>query len=332
MWDAAHDPVTFSSEGTVESTYFPPSMEYCDPPCHDVLRSVISRAFTPRAIAALEDDIRKCRLPAARRGGTRLRGRHWRSALPLPSTVIADLLGLPVERREEFFPKGVSFLDLEPAERMGFFRRATDLFAEIVDERRRQPADDLMLALLAAEADGQRLTQQDVLGFCVLLLIAGIDTTTDLIGNGIGLLGRHPDQRAELVADPTLLRPAIEEMLRIESPVQSLPRRAAVDVTLRDVTIPAESRVTLGWGAANLDEREFPDPSRFDIHRDVCRHLAFGHGVHFCLGAPLARLEGRVAFEELLARWPDFELGDGCERHVAGVQRSWSDLPVYGKG
>ena len=125
VWDAVHDPATFSSEGTIESPYFPPSMEYCDPPRHDVLRSVISRAFTPRAIAALEDSIRKVASELLDEAGPDFDAARA-LALPLPSTVIADLLGLPVERREEFFPKGVSFLDLEPAERMGFFRRSCE--------------------------------------------------------------------------------------------------------------------------------------------------------------------------------------------------------------
>ena len=331
VWDAVHDPGTFSSEGTIESTYFPPNMEYSDPPRHDVLRSVISRAFTPRAVAVLEHGIRTLAGELLEEAGPDFDAARA-IALPLPSTVITDLLGLPRERRDEFFASGVSYLDLSREEQMEFFRCAPQVFAELLEERRREPADDLMSALLAAEADGHRLTDQDVLGFCVLLLIAGIDTTTDLIGNGIGLLGRHRDQRAEVIADPTLLRPAIEEVLRVESPVQVLGRRAAHEVTLHDVTIPADARVSLCWGAANLDEREFPDPTRFDIHRGARRHLAFGHGVHFCLGSSLARLEGQVVFEELLARWPDYELGNSCERHVTGAQLSWSHLPVHGAG
>ena len=242
VWEAVHDPATFSNEGTIESTYFPPNMEYSDPPRHDVLRSVISRAFTPRAIAALEDGIRAIAVELLDAAGPDFDAARA-LALPLPSRVITDLLGVPGDRREEFFPTGVSYLDLTPEQRMGFFRRAVELFAEILDERRRRPADDLMSALLAAEADGHRLSDDDVMGFCVLLLIAGIDTTTDLIGNGIGLFGAHPDQKAELAADPSLLRPAIEEVLRRESPVQVLARRAAVEVTLHGVTIPAESRV-----------------------------------------------------------------------------------------
>ena len=175
VWDAVHDPVRFSSEGTIESTYFPPNMEYCDPPRHDVLRSVISRAFTPRAIAALEDDIRRVASELLDEAGPDFDAAR-ELALPLPSTVIADLLGLPLERREQFFPRGVSFLDLDPAERMAFFQRATGLFAEIVEERRHELGDDLISKLIAVEDEGQRLTQEDVLGFCVLLLIAGIDT------------------------------------------------------------------------------------------------------------------------------------------------------------
>src|SRR5665213_390060 len=153
-------------------------------------------------------------------------------------------------------------------------------------------------------------------------------TTTSLIGNGAELLARHRDQRAELAGDPSLIPAAVEEMLRIESPTQALSRTAMRDVDLHGTTIPAGSRVMLLWGSANLDDREFEDPEVFDIHRRPSRHLGFGHGIHVCLGAALARLETRVAFEELLARAPDYELSGEPERYVSNWARAWRYLPL----
>ncbi|HZP30269.1 MAG TPA: cytochrome P450, partial [Acidimicrobiia bacterium] len=164
--------------------------------------------------------------------------------------------------------------------------------------------------------------------FSFLLLIAGNDTTTSLIGNGAELLARHPDQRAALVAHPSLVPNAIEEMLRIEAPTQALPRTAMREVELHGVTIPAGSRVMLLWGAANLDDREFDDPERFDVHRRIQRHLSFGHGAHHCLGAALARLEGRVAFEELLGRVPDYEVVGTPVRYASNWARAFESLPI----
>ncbi len=190
-----------------------------------------------------------------------------------------------------------------------------------------------MSALLEAEVDGERLSEQDLLGFCFLLLIAGNDTTTSLIGNGAELLARHPDQRVELVANPALIPAAVEEMVRIEAPTQALPRTATVDVQLHGTTIPEGARVMLLWGSANLDEREFPDAESFDIHRHATRHLGFGHGIHFCLGAHLARLEvegGLRGAARPTARLPDrrragevrVQLGSFLEAAAAGVPSS----------
>ena len=202
------------------------------------------------------------------------------------------------------------------------------LFGELLAERRRAPADDLMSALIEAQVDGDRLSEDDLLGFCFLLLIAGNDTTTSLIGNGAELLARHPQQRAELVADPTLIPAAVEEMLRDRVPHPGSASHRHPGVDLHGVTIPQGARVMLLWGAANLDDREFPDAERFDIRRAAPRHLGFGHGIHFCLGAPLARLESRVAFEELLARLPEYHLSEPPERYVSNWARSWRRLPL----
>jgi hypothetical protein len=207
-------------------------------------------------------------------------------------------------------------------------RKIYEEFARLLDERRRARRDDLMSALLDAEIDGEHLSQEELLGFCFVLIVAGNDTTTNLIANGAILLAQHEDARRDLIADSGLVEDAIEEMLRCESPAQALPRRATREVRLHGVTIPEGSEVQLVWGAANRDEREFPDAGRFDVHRKFRRHLAFGQGVHFCLGANLARLEARVAFEELLARIPDYRLAATPEWVTSVWARSPAAVPV----
>ena len=331
VWDAVHDPETFSSAGVAEAETLPGLIIYLDDPHHAWLRAIVSRAFTPKRIADLEPRVRElaATLVDASIGQ---RGRcdvvHDLAA-PLPSTVIAELLGVPAEHVASFRSWTEEFIGIASVD--DFAEAAGNIFrlaGEILDERRRAPRDDLISALLAAEVDGQRLSDEDLLGFCFNLIIAGNDTTTSLIENGVSLLARHPDQRAELVEEPSLMPGAIEEMVRIDSPVQTLPRTATRDVTLHGVDIPTGSRVQLVWGAANLDEREFPDPTRFDIHRTMVRHLGFGHGTHFCLGAALARLEARVVFEELLARAPRYEIDGEPERYTSSWARSFRRLDI----
>jgi cytochrome P450 len=185
------------------------------------------------------------------------------------------------------------------------------MFEPLIDERRRAPRDDIISMLVEGLVDGRPLTRDELLGYCAHLVVAGNDTTTNLIGTGVKLLAEHPATRDALVRDPALIPPAIEEMLRFDGPVQMLLRRTARAVELHGVTIPPGALVELYWGAANRDERELADPDRFDVRRADPRHVAFGHGIHFCLGAHLARLEARVAFEELLARAPRYRLVEG---------------------
>jgi cytochrome P450 len=247
----------------------------------------------------------------------------------LPSTIAGELIGVPAEHLVQFRSWTEEFIAIAGPD--DFKEAAANifaLFAELLEARRRDPRDDLMGALLAAEVDGERLTDEELLGFCFLLLIAGNDTTTSLLGNGAELLARHPDQRDALAGDPSLIPGAVEEMLRIESPTQVLPRTAMRDSEFHGVVIPAGSRVMLIWGAANLDDREFSDPERFDIRRRIVRHLGFGHGTHFCMGAALARLEARVAFEELLRRVPDWRLAAEPIRYPSNWARAFRSLPV----
>ena len=223
LWNAIHDPETFSSDGVAEAAELMPQMIYMDPPRHTELRALVSRAFTPRRVAKLGDRVREVARELI--GGFAAAGRcdlvHDLAA-PVPSTIMGELIGVPPEHSDQFRSWTEAFLEVtSPAD---IAERATGiygLFGELLAQRRRSPSDDLMSGLIAAEMDGQRLTESDLLGFCFLLLVAGNDTTTTLIGNGAELLARHPEQRAELVNDPSLIPDAVEEMLRIESPTQA---------------------------------------------------------------------------------------------------------------
>jgi hypothetical protein len=251
-------------------------------------------------------------------------------ASQLPSRVIGELIGIPPERRDAFLEWTEAFIEADP-ERDWETNPAGEIYAEfakLLDARRAERRDDLMSALIDAELDGEKLSQEELLGFCFLLVIGGNDTTTNLIANGAVLLARHPEQRAELCADPALIPAAVEEMLRYDAPTQALPRVALRDITLHGVTIPKGDEVSLVWAAANHDERRFDDPEHFDIHREDNRHLALGHGVHFCMGAHLARLEGRVAFEQILARLPDYTLTEEPRWRRSPWARAYQSVPV----
>jgi cytochrome P450 len=312
---AANDPIAFSSEKTSISVGILPMMQQLDPPRHDALRALLRRAFNARRVAAMEPRIRSIARELVESFLAEGRCDLLRAfAEQLPSRVIGEMIGVPPERREAFLEwtgamVGTGAMDGEQAERIR--QPAGQIyseFAKLLAERRDARRDDLMSALLDAELDGRRLSEEELLGFCFLLIVAGNDTTTNLIANGCVLLARHPDQRALLAREPERIPQAVEEMLRYESPAQALPRRVTRDVTLHGVDVPEGAELLLVWGAANHDEREFEEPERFDVTRGARRHLALGQGIHFCLGAHLARLEARVAFEELLARAPEYEL------------------------
>lgn len=246
-------------------------------------------------------------------------------AEPLPGRIISEMIGVPTERRETFLSHTRCMLTTDPSKTITESieepsKRIYEEFSRLLDERRARPASDLMSALVAAEIDGEKLADEEILGFCYQLIVAGNDTTTSLIGNGAVLFAQHPDQKALLAREPGRIPNAVEEVLRYEPPAQALPRQTRKPLALHGRTIPVDERVLLVWAAANLDEREFEDPERFDVTRKITRHLAFGHGVHFCLGASLARMEARIAFEELLARYPDYAL----EREPAWVHSRWA--------
>ncbi|MBW2293831.1 MAG: cytochrome P450 [Deltaproteobacteria bacterium] len=307
------DADTYSNAGVEESKLLMPMIVYMDGARHKSLRMLLSRVFTPKRVADLEPKIRASAQRLLDESAKQSRCDFMRSfASQLPSIVICDLIGIPDERREAFLSYTEAMIETGP-ESHPIEEPAAKIYAEfetLLAERGREPRDDLMSALLAADVDGHGLSHRELLGFCFNLIIGGTDTTMNLIGSGAVALAREPEQRRALSEEPTKIPDAIEEMLRFESPTQTLPRRPTRDVELHGVTIPADSRLLVCYGAANHDERAFEEPERFDFTVQRTRHLAFGLGTHHCLGTALARLEGRIAFEELLGRHPDYIVHD----------------------
>jgi cytochrome P450 len=311
-----------------------------DPPEHTVLRRLMSRSFTPRAIEArrpavqaLCDSLMDDFLGAAAAGPVDfVRGVAWQ----LPMLVIAEMLGVPPERFEDFkrwsddmvtIVSGVGDGFIDPTSLMELFR----YFADLLDARRAgTQADDLVGLLLQSEGDGgSTLTGFEIAGFCMLLLVAGNETTTSLLGNTVAALLEQPDELDRLRGDLALVPAALEESLRYDAPFQGLYRRTTSEVELGGVTIPAGAGVVPLFGSANRDERHYADPDRFDVTRNPADHLGFGSGIHLCLGAPLARLEGEVVLRSLLERTRSFERGGDVVRMSSHVLRSVSSLPLH---
>jgi cytochrome P450 len=292
---------------------------FFDPPRHTKLRALIQRAFTPRSVAALEPRIRELARDLLDR--TIERGEMDVAAdfaVPLPMMVIAEMLGIPAADRPRFRRWNDVVLDMiytisggaEAARAVSVFGAATAEMSAyltgLLAERRAAPRDDLLTRLAEAEVDGARLTEREILSFFQLLLVAGSETTTNLIDNAILCFLENPDQLARLRAAPDFLPSAIEEVLRYRSPFQTVFRLTRRDVEMHGQVIPAGKLVLAMVGSANRDPQQFRDPGRFDITRSPNPHLGFGHGIHFCLGAPLARLEGRVALADFLERVKGF--------------------------
>ena len=332
IWEAVHDPDTFSSAqgifpglGNDDPDQNLPVMIMMDPPRHTELRRLVNRAFTRRRISDHEPAIRAIarelidNLVDAGEGDL-----VEDLAKPLPTIVIADLLGVPREDRKMFRQWSDEIIQDNPDDPV-VAARALDgvvgllgYFASLIAERRRAPRDDLLSALITAEADGQHLSEEELFAMCILLLVAGNETTTNLVSNSAVLFHQHPGQWEAIVANPGLLPGAVEECLRFDSPVQALARTLTRNVTLHGRTMKEGDKVLLVYGSANRDDREFLKPDIFDIARTVDRQLAFGHGIHFCLGAPLARLEGQIAYSELAQLSPEWAVSGPSRANALG--------------
>lgn len=310
-----------------------------DPPIHTVHRGLLSRVFTPRKMNALEPRVREyCRAaldPLVGKGGFDF-VRDFGAQMPM--RVIGMLLGVPEADQESVRDTADAHLRTRPGEPMRFssetFARG-EHFEEYIDWRAEHPSDDLMTELLRAEFEDEtgkvrRLTRAEVLTYVTVLAGAGNETTTRLIGWTGKVLADHPDQRRELAGNPSLIPNAIEEILRYESPAPHVARYVSRDVELHGRKVPEGSVMIFLVGSANRDDRRFPDGDRFDIHRKIDHHLAFGYGIHFCLGAALARLEGRVALEEVLKRFPEWEVDrDNARIAPTSTVRGYETLPVF---
>ena len=317
----------------------PGSIIFEDPPNHDLHRGLLSRVFTPRKMNAIEPKVREfCARsldPLVGSGGFDFI--HDLGA-QMPMRTIGMLLGIPEQDQEALRDRIDDGLRLEEGTMPDFdamrARGQSDLFAEYIDWRADHPSDDLMTELLQAEytdVEGvqRRLTREEVLAYVNLIAAAGNETTTRLIGWTGKVLAEHPDQRRELVEDRSLVPNAIEELLRYEPPSPVQARYVMTDVEHHGRTVPEGSAILLLNASANRDERHFPDGESFDIHRKIDHHLSFGYGTHFCLGAALARLEGRVALDEVLQRFPEWEVdaGNAVQARTSTV-RGWESLPV----
>jgi cytochrome P450 len=313
--NALRDHQTFSSArgGGPGGYEIPRMLISTDPPDHTLLRSLVSKAFQPRMVAALEPRIRQIAAElvdaVAERGSFDL---VQDLSAPLPIIVIAELLGVEPERRHDFQRWSNAFVGLGDEaltlERATSMTQFSSYFAEKIEARRRERRDDLISDLVAAHEDREALSTQDILVFCMLLLVAGNETTTNLLANSALALDRNPEQAARLRAEPSLIPSMIEEALRYDSPVQGFFRRTTRAVEIGGTSLPEDARVGVLYASANRDEEQFPQADRFLIDRSPNNHVAFGYGIHFCLGAPLARLEAKIVWETLLARLPNLRL------------------------
>ncbi|HLU41614.1 MAG TPA: cytochrome P450 [Microthrixaceae bacterium] len=347
--EALRDWQTFSSaKGTLlelikADIELPPgTFIFEDPPAHDLHRGLMSRVFTPRRMAAIEPDVRAF----CARSLDPLVGSDGFDVIAdlgaqVPMRTIGMLLGIPESDQEALRDKIDDGLKLAEGDEMptlseGFTELGqAELFEEYIDYRYEHPGDDVMTDLITAEytdVDGvrRRLTREEALGYINLIAAAGNETTNRLIGWTAWLLAQHPDQRRAVHEDRSLVNNTIEEVLRYEPPSPVQGRYVTRDVELHGTTVPEGSTMLLLNASANRDHRVFDDPDRFDVRREIGHHLSFGHGIHFCLGAALARLEGRVVLDELLSRFPDWEVDH--ERAVRGrtsTVRGWESLPIH---
>lgn len=344
---AHRDVATFSSaRGTVlelmgHDMASTGQMIFMDPPDHTALRTLVSRAFTPRRVATLEQRIRRL---CADLLDPLVGASHFDFVqdfgAQLPSRVISALVGVPPEDQEEQRQNIDLIFHIEPG--VGMINHVSlsaqialvEYLGDLVDRRRADPQDDLVSALCQAEitdehGTARRLTRAEAASFTNLLFSAGTETVGRLLGNAAVVLAAHPDQRARLVARSDVIPNAVEELLRFEAPSPVQGRWTMRDVELHDASIPAGSKVLLLTGSAGRDERAFPDPDRFDVTRQLHHHVSFGYGIHFCVGAALARMEGRIALEETLRRFPEWDVdADHVTRQHTSTVRGYSEVRV----
>ena len=343
--EALHAPQTYSSSrgGILElvqaNVPIPPgTFIFEDPPAHTAHRGLMSRVFTPRRMNALEPEVRAfCERTLDPLVGQDRFDLIAHLAADMPMRVIGMLLGIPEEYFEAVREGADDWFDTEPGGKMDVEEAPVmdiAILSDYLDWRIKNPSDDLTTVLLQTEFEddtGKRrtLTRDEALPYLNLLAGAGNETTTRLIGWIGKVLSEHPEQRRELAADLSLVPNAVEEVLRYEAPGPFMARYLLDDVEIHGQTMPAGSAVLLIVAAANRDERQFPDPDRFDIHRQTGGHLTLGHGIHFCLGASLARLEGRVALEEVLKRFPNWVADlDNATFGSTSTVRGWKSLPI----
>ncbi|MGH3882820.1 MAG: cytochrome P450 [Pseudonocardiaceae bacterium] len=345
------DPATFSSDTTAAFNMPQPDLDLFDkgnivtkdPPRHRKLRTLVSQVFTPRVVAGLAPRITEITtsLLDAADGADRF-DLVDALAYPLPVTVIAELLGVPAQDQPRFRTWAEVLFDQQTVDATTLVteeivnamaptvREMNEYMLAHIRRCRRQPTDDLIGKLTTAEVDGERLADEEIMGFASVLLFAGHITTTALLGNAVLCFDRHPEAAAAVRADRDLLPAAIEEVLRFRSPFPRLARVTTTDTEIGGHAVPAGQLVIPWVGAANRDAARFPEPDRFDVHRNSTGHLAFGHGIHFCIGAPLARLEAKIALDILLERYQELavDVAGPIEFHNPWQMISVKRLPV----
>ncbi|MCW3790446.1 cytochrome P450 [Paenibacillus sp. LS1] len=323
--------------GPENQSIFVNNMLFSDPPDHRRLRGLVQKAFTPKLIADMRSHIQDIadelldNLPSQEKMNL-----IDDFAFPLPIIVISEILGVPIEDRDKFRMWSNTVIDASTAESAELFEQHAREFTEYLTawfaKVRKEPGTDLISQLVIAEESGQQLTEQELLGVVSLLIIAGHETTVNLIGNGIMALLEHPEQRELLIKQPELIHKAIEEMLRYNGPVEfSTSRWALEDIEFRGQHIAQGELVIVALDSANRDEEQFKDADVFDITREKSSHLAFGKGIHLCLGAPLARLEGEIAVSTLLNRFPNIQLQadvNELEWRPGMIVRGVKEIPV----